>query len=156
MKCVILYEVIFAFLLLGLIAAIALSESMEWLGPSREAVLCGLIGGVGGATYCLRGVYLSASVRGDWSDRWLPWYFIRPIVSVICGVASWVFLKAGLLVLESQQNPDSGHFAYYALAFIAGLNVDKFICKLEDVALTVWGIEKSRSATQNEIQKKGD
>jgi hypothetical protein len=35
---------------------------------------------------------------------------------------------------------------FFALAFIAGFNVDKFVDKIEDVARAVWGIEKSRSA----------
>jgi len=35
---------------------------------------------------------------------------------------------------------------FLALAFIAGLNVDKFITKIEDIAQATWGIEKSRTA----------
>ncbi len=105
---------------------------------------CGICGGIGGVTYCLRGVYLNACVFDQWSDKWLPWYFIRPIVSFICGVTSYVFLKSGLIVLEAQQGEHPTNLAFYALAFIAGLNVDKFIEKLEDIALVTWGIKKSR------------
>jgi hypothetical protein len=36
------------------------------------------------------------------------------------------------------------------LAFIAGLNVDKFIEKLEDIAQISWGIKKSRVASNGD------
>lgn len=105
-----------------------------------------LAGGIGGGIYCLRAVYLNACVRKDWQVTWAPWYVIRPFVSVLCGGVSYAFLKAGLLVLESGTRSDSSELGFYALAFIAGLNVDKFIGKIEDVAQAVWGIEKSRAS----------
>jgi len=115
------------------------------------AAYCGLWGGIGGITYCLRGIYLNACVHNRWSEVWLPWYFIRPIVSFICGLVSCLFLRAGLIVLEAQQSDSSTNLAFYALAFIAGLNVDRFIEKIEDIAQTTWGIKKSRtSAKDNE------
>jgi len=33
-----------------------------------------------------------------------------------------------------------------AFAFFAGLNVDKFVGKIEDVGMAIFGIEKSRTA----------
>jgi hypothetical protein len=130
-----------AYVLLGiqmLLGNIIVPESIQL------AVYCGVCGGTGGVTYCLRGVYLNACVFDRWTEKWLPWYFIRPIVSFICGVASFVFLKSGLIVLEAQQSQHPTNLAFYALAFIAGLNVDKFIEKLEDIAQVTWGIKKSR------------
>jgi len=114
------------------------------------ALYCGLCGGVGGVTYCLRGIYLNACVFNRWSENWRPWYFIRPIVSFIYGVVSFLFLKAGLIVLEAKQTASPTNLAFYALAFIAGLNVDKFIEKIEDIAQVTWGIKKSRTARRNE------
>ncbi len=32
---------------------------------------------------------------------------------------------------------------FFALAFIAGFNVDKFVAKIEEVAKAVWGIGKN-------------
>ena len=113
------------------------------------AAYCGLFGGVGGITYCLRGIYLNACVFNRWSEVWLPWYFIRPIVSFICGVISCLFLRAGLIVLEARQSNSPTNLAFYALAFIAGLNVDRFIERVEDIAQTTWGIKKSRTATKD-------
>lgn len=114
------------------------------------AVLCGLCGGIGGVTYCLRGIYLNACVFDRWSDKWLPWYFIRPVVSFVCGVVSCLFLEAGLIVLEAKQSDDPTNLAFFALAFIAGLNVDKFMEKIEDIAQVTWGIKKSRTAAKED------
>jgi hypothetical protein len=117
-----------------------------WLEKPRAWVLCGFVGGIGGVTYCLRGVYLTACVSKNWSNDWLPWYFLRPFVSVICGVVSLLFLKAGLIILEAKTETDASRLGFLALAFIAGLNVDKFVTKLEDISKAAWGIEKSRAS----------
>lgn len=115
----------------------------------RLMIQCILIGGFGGLLYCLRGVYLNYSVHKRWSNEWIPWYFIRPVVSLICGGISFLFLKAGLLILEAKKETDATNLGFFALAFIAGMNVDKFISKIEDLAQATWGIEKSR-ASNNE------
>lgn len=120
-----------------------------WLDVVRLPFRCVLLGGLGGVVYCLRGVYLNASVRKQWDPSWIPWYYIRPFVSLACGGISFLFLRAGLLLLESKQNTDSTDLGFYALAFVAGLNVDKFITKIEDIAQATWGIEKSRTANDS-------
>jgi hypothetical protein len=112
--------------------------------------LCAMTGAVGGCVYCLRGVYVHRCVEKNWSPDWYVWYFLRPIISTICGAVSYLFLKAGLLVLESKEEPGASQLGFYALAFIAGLNVDKFIAKIEDIAQAVWGIEKSRASRSKE------
>jgi len=66
----------------------------------------------------------------------------------VSGGVSYLFLKAGLLILEAEKETDSSNLGFYALAFISGLNVDKFISKIEEIAKATWGIEKSRSADQ--------
>ena len=37
-----------------------------------------------------------------------------------------------------------------AVAFIAGLNVDKFTSKLEDLAKAAWGVENSRMGKKDD------
>jgi hypothetical protein len=110
---------------------------------------CILIGGIGGILYCLRAVYLNYCVRKSWENEWLVWYLIRPIVSLLSGGVSFLFLKAGLLVLEAKKEESSTNLGYLAFAFIAGLNVDKFITKIEDLAKATWGIEKSRTSSNS-------
>ena len=126
---------------LYLLHASALSEAIfqyKLLGT------CVLLGGFGGSIYCLRGVYLNACVKGIWTAQWEPWYYIRPAVSLVCGGISYLFLNASLIVLEAVSKPGNSEFGFMALAFIAGLNVDKFIGKIEEVGQASWGIEKSR------------
>ncbi len=143
---------IVAYLLLFLagLSAAALSILAGMIPPWAQSMqlffLCALTGGAGGCVYCLRAVYIHRCVEKNWGSDWYTWYFVRPIVSVVCGGISYLFLKAGLLILESHQQEGATEIGFYALAFIAGLNVDKFIAKIEDVAQAVWGIEKSRSA----------
>jgi hypothetical protein len=119
-----------------------------WIEKIRLAYLCILMGGIGGCVYCLRGVYLNACVKKKWDEVWHPWYYIRPFVSLVCGGISYLFLKAGLLVLEARSTNDATDLGFLALAFIAGLNVDKFIAKIEDVSKAAFGIEKSRTAKE--------
>jgi len=108
----------------------------------EELVICGLLGCTGGAIYCLMGVYKHACRENDWHDRWLPWYYIRPVVSLVLGIVSYIFLKAGLLVLTSAQPEQTNTFVFYALAFFAGMSVEKFLAKLNEIARTIFGIGK--------------
>ncbi|MCK4824986.1 hypothetical protein KA005_55060 [bacterium] len=51
--------------------------------------------------------------------------------------------------MESKQLSGTTDLGFLALAFIAGLNVDKFIEKIEDIAQASWGIEKSRTSKES-------
>jgi hypothetical protein len=146
MKLIVAYLLLVGSALTGVVIANVLGLLPSVLAPLRVVISCAAVGGLGGSIYCLRGVYLNACVYKRWDDEWRPWYYIRPIVSVACGGVSYIFLRAGLLVLESGKRPGATDLGFYALAFIAGLNVDKFILKIENIAQAVWGIEKSRSA----------
>ncbi|WP_257010053.1 hypothetical protein [Pantoea vagans] len=142
---------LFAFLCLSTYAIGAMS--LGWLpepyAPLRVPLMCGAIAYTGGCLYCFRAVYLNRCVRKQWDPDWHVWYFIRPITSTIAGAISYLFLKAGLLVLESSTNAGSTEMGFFALAFIAGFNVDKFVAKIEEVAKAVWGIDKTRSSDIN-------
>ena len=141
--------VTFLLILLSLYTVFGLALASEKIILPMESlylfVYCGVIGGIGGITYCLRGVYLNTCVYKRWDNSWLPWYFIRPVVSFICGVVSCLFLKAGLFVLEANQSLNPTNLGFLSLAFVAGLNVDKFTKKIEDIAQVTWGIEPTRS-----------
>lgn len=105
------------------------------------------VAGIAGCLYCLRAVYINKCVYRQWDSNWAAWYFLRPVTSIMAGGASYLFLKAGLLILDSKQETASSDIGFLALAFIAGFNVDKFLSKIESVAQAVWGIEKSRAAS---------
>ncbi|RCL26839.1 hypothetical protein C6A77_11380 [Pseudomonas sp. AFG_SD02_1510_Pfu_092] len=144
--------VIFLYLLLLLFGATYSISAMElgWLSLPYEVIrvplMCAAIACVGGCQYCLRALYLNKCVHKRWDPDWYAWYFIRPITSMVAGAISYLFLKAGLLVLESSSKENASEIGFFALAFIAGFNVDKFFAKIEEVAKAVWGIEKSRAS----------
>ena len=146
MKKIVAYLALIGLVDITLLITARVGQLPDWWSSLGLVTTCTLIGGLGGVLYCLRGVYLNACVRKSWDTNWHPWYFIRPIVSHLCGAVSFLFLKAGLLLLEAQPKTQSTELGFLALAFIAGLNVDKFISKIEDIAQASWGIEKSRTA----------
>jgi hypothetical protein len=119
-----------------------LFELPEWYLSKVLFVNSAIIGSLGGVLYCLRAVYLNKSVYKRWDKDWYVWYYLRPLSSLLSGFISSIFLKAGLLTLDAGEGGAS--FGYLAIAFIAGYNVDNFLKKIEDVAKTVWGIDKSR------------
>ncbi len=154
MKKVIAFLLLFFITLVGVVAAELGGTLPEWIAAKQLWLFCTVAGGLGGCLYCLRGVYLNACVRKHWDRDWEPWYYIRPFASLICGFVSCLFLKAGLLLLEAGQRTDASQLGFYAFAFIAGLNVDRFVAKIEDIAFATWGIEKSRTATREEDREK--
>jgi len=117
-----------------------------WYLENLPLTQCILMGVIGGILYCLRSVYVNRCVRKIWDREWEVWYYLRPITSGISGLVSFVFLKAGLLVLEATSKPEQISFGYLAFAFIAGYNVDNFMKKLEEIAASAWGITKSRAS----------
>ena len=126
---------------------------MPKLAPISLVLNCAIIGGLGGCIYCLRAVYFNVAVFKRWSPEWEVWYYIRPLVSAGIGAVSFIFLKAGFLILESGLDTEESKFGFYAFAFIAGFNVDNFIKQMEDKADAIWGIKKSRAGSDNETKK---
>jgi len=153
MKCVIVYLlIILALITVGFIG-IELYGFPSSLASIELPVRCALIAALGGVLYCLRSVYLNRCVHDRWTKSWEVWYYLRPLTSLICGVVAYVFLKAGLVVLDASQDTDAGNFGYYAFAFFAGLNVDKFVAKIEEIGKSLFGIEKTRNAKLSEDNK---
>lgn len=66
--------------------AFAFIKAPEFLhGEYLNVAACILFGGIGGLTYCLRSVYINTSLHKRWDTCWLPWYVIRPVVSLVLG-----------------------------------------------------------------------
>jgi hypothetical protein len=141
----------------GYLAALAwLLLGVHPQGLSQEMLLglkCAVIGGLGGCFYCLRGMYLNISIKKQWGGEWVTWYLIRPFVSAASGAVAYLFMKAGLLILESGKRSDASDVGFFCVAFIAGLNVDRFVEKIEDVAASIWGIKKSRASSNDSAKE---
>lgn len=150
MKKIIIFLLSFLLLLTLLLILDINALLPPWLNNNKLVFRCILSAGFGGVVYCLRAIYLNACVMKQWDVEWQPWYYIRPFVSLVMGGASYLFLKAGLLVLEGSQQSASSNYGFLALAFIAGLNVDKFLKKIEEISQSIWGIEKSRVSDEKE------
>ena len=73
-----------------------------------------LFGMTGGCVYCMRGIYIHYCAKNNWDNRWCIWHIIRPFVSLICGGASVLFIKAGLLLLTVPFEIQN-HYGIYAL-----------------------------------------
>ena len=154
MKKVVIYLFVVSVIYISLLACVALKI---YTTPKIEMISlilkCAFIGGLGGCIYCFRGVYVNFSVKNRWRSRWEVWYYIRPFVSAICGGVSFLFLQAGLLVLESGVESEASRLGFYAFAFIAGFNVDNFLKKLESISEAIWGIKKSRAGSDDKTKK---
>lgn len=146
MKFVIAYLLITLALISIAFLSIEAYELPEIFLPLDLAIRCAMISAIGGILYCLRSVYLNRCVHDRWNKSWEVWYYLRPLTSLICGVVAYIFLKAGLVVLDASQESDAGSYGYYAFAFFAGLNVDKFVAKIEEIGKSIFGIEKTRNA----------
>lgn len=145
MKLIVAYQFLWL-LVLGFLWSIDLRGLMpEWFDSFSLPYHCALIGMLGGVIYCLRAVYINRSVRGKWNNDWIIWYYLRPVVSLLIGAISFIFIKAGLLFLASGSNNCESPYGFLTLSFIAGLNVDRFLRRLEDVAQISWGVEPSRT-----------
>lgn len=153
MKLVITYLVAMLLIIASAFLGIEQCGLPNSLTSSELALRCALISMLGGILYCLRSVYLNRCVHDRWTKSWEIWYYLRPITSFICGIVAYIFLKAGLVVLDASQNTDAGNFGYYAFAFFAGLNVDKFVAKIEEIGKSLFGIEKTRNAKLSDDNK---
>lgn len=138
--------ILLSMILIVLLGLLAIGAFPMVIGEVQTAAVCMLIGGIGGLIYCLRGVYLNACVKKSWDTGWIPWYFIRPFVSFMLGGISYLFVKTGLLLLGAAEQPDSSQLGVWVIAFLAGLNVDKFVARIESIGQTVWGLEPSRQS----------
>lgn len=153
MLLIIFYHLFLLLIYAVLVVSCLAGKPPAWLLEHQQPLFCMLAGGFGGSIYCLRAVYLNVCVYKQGNPIWRHWYYLRPIVSLCCGFVSFIFLKAGLLALDADLKQDSNFWGFYALAFIAGLNVDRFIEKIEGLAQATWGIERSRTANRTDIKK---
>ena len=101
-----------------------------WLVGINLAIQCALFGLVGGCTYCLRAVYYNKCVTNTWDNKWVVWYFLRPIVSTVIGVITFFLLATGLIAIGGNGVAHS-KYLFYIMAFFAGLKVDFFLKKVE-------------------------
>ncbi len=139
--------IIYLLVLLGLVPAFILLFYYKAIDLKSDLILlgcyCALFGLLGGVINCLRSIYLHVSVFNDWDESWAVWYFLRPIISSVMGLISFVFIEAGLLVFTAQGTnySNSSAMAYFAFSFLAGYNVQNFLRKIEEVSKSLLGVK---------------
>ncbi len=135
-----------ALILTGLYVAFFMQNSQiaEWQ-IWANVIFCGLLGG---CSYCLRALYIQYCVKKEWYPCWIVWHIIRPTVSCIMGAVSFLFIKAGLLLLSIPETDPTQNYGLYAIAFIAGMNVDNFIKRIEGIFKNVMQIEPTRMSNK--------
>jgi hypothetical protein len=69
---------------------------------------------------------------------------------MVAGITAFLFLKAGLLVLDVNTGETASGYGFLAFSYVAGLNVDRFYERLEGIAMSAWGIKPSGIAKQTE------
>ena len=153
MVAIIFYLIVLLCLNAILIISPHLFELPAWYSHDILFANCAYMGLLGGILYCLRAVYLNKCVSKNWDKNWETWYYLRPITSTLSGLISSIFLKAGLLVLQASNLQGETPYGYYAIAFVAGYNVDNFLKKIEAIMQSAWGIKKSRSCERSEDDK---
>jgi hypothetical protein len=152
MKGVIAY---LAFLLAaGVAGAIWLDQvNSTSLAPERLTFFACLIAAFGGGLVnCGRAIYLNACVRRKWDRAWHPWYYVRPVLSAMIGVVAFAFIRAGLFVFGGGEVGKGSVWAFVAIAFIAGYNVQRFLEQLEAISELAFGIKK-KSTPQEEAAR---
>lgn len=143
MKKVISYQILALAVLVFAWAQGPLGNVPAWLTAYQLAINCILVASLAGVLYCIRAVYTNYSARDTWEKRWELWYYLRPLASGIAGLVAFIFLKAGIAVLEASQTGAGGMYGYMAFSFVAGYNVDRFLKKIEDLAQSKFGVEQS-------------
>jgi len=153
MKKVISYQILVILILAFLWALGPLGWMPSWLAAYQLAINCILTASLAGVLYCIRAIYINYSVNNTWSKRWEVWYYLRPLASAVAGLVAYIFLKAGMVVLEASQTGQEGLYGYMAFSFIAGYNVDRFLKKIEGLAKAKYGVEPSRASEKNKDDK---
>lgn len=153
MKSIVIYLVASLITVVALWWNLETGSLPEWVLQHRLAINCLLIATLGGILYCTRAVYVNYCPTGNWDTNWNLWYYLRPLTSAITGLIAFIFLKAGIVILEAENNASASNFGYLAFCFIAGYNVDRFLQKIEDLAKSVFGIEKTRAAERKDNER---
>ena len=152
MKLVISYLFAWIAILATLLFVNLIGLFPAWLAQYALAYQCAIISGIGGMIYCFRGIYTNYCVMGkEWDCTWAVWYYLRPMVSLLMGPIAYIFLNAAGKILDMEKIPGSSPYGFLVVAFIAGYNVDGFLQRVEQVALSAWGVKFSRvSASKGE------
>ena len=111
-----------------------------------------LSGALGGVLCNLRGIFVYYRDEGGLpADYTIP-YLVRPFTAGVCGLFIYFVLSMVItsitLVPVAEGIGFQGTVSYIALAIVAGFGSQEFMERLKEVAITLFGVKRERSAVQ--------
>ena len=99
-------------------------------------------GGIGGILFSLNYI-VAHNEKGDFGQEYYLSYYIRPIISALVGVVSFLVVAGGLLNLagvatSADYTSFSTILTFCGIALLAGYATDSFLDKLGDLASTLF------------------
>ena len=119
-----------------------------------DILLLMLISGALGGVLCnLRGIFVYYRDEGGLPQDYAIPYIVRPFTAGVCGL--FIYFVLSMVITSITMTPVvegigfQGTVSYIALAIVAGFGAQEFMERLKEVAITLFGIRRERSAVQN-------
>lgn len=115
-------------------------------------VLMLIAGALGGVLCNLRGIFVYYRDEGGLPDDYVVPYIVRPFTAGVCGL--FIYFVLSMIITSITLTPVvegigfQGTVSYIALAIVAGFGAQEFMERLKEVAITLFGVKKERSAVQ--------
>lgn len=118
-----------------------------------DILLLMLIAGALGGVLCnLRGIFVYYRDEGGLPGDYIVPYLVRPFTAGVCGLFIYFVLSMVVTSITLVPVADGigfqGTVSYIALAIVAGFGAQEFMERLKEVAITLFGIRRERSAVQ--------
>lgn len=115
-------------------------------------VLMLIAGALGGVLCNLRGIFVYYRDEGGLPADYAIPYLVRPFTAGICGLFIYFVLSMVItsitLVPVAEGIGFQGTVSYIALAIVSGFGSQEFMERLKEVAITLFGVKRERSAVQ--------
>lgn len=115
-------------------------------------VLMLIAGALGGVLCNLRGIFVYYRDEGGLPEDYVVPYFVRPFTAGVCGLFIYfvfsMIITSVTLVPVAEGIGFQGTVSYIAFAIVAGFGSQEFMERLKEVAITLFGIKRERSAVQ--------
>lgn len=115
-------------------------------------VLMLIAGALGGVLCNLRGIFVYYRDEGGLPEDYAIPYLVRPFTAGVCGL--FIYFVLSLIITSITLVPVAegigfqGTVSYISLAIVAGFGAQEFMERLKEVAITLFGVKKERSAVQ--------
>lgn len=115
-------------------------------------ILMLISGALGGVLSNLRGIFVYYRDEGGLPPDYVIPYVVRPFTAGICGL--FIYFVLSLMITSITLVPVAegvgfqGTVSYISFAIVSGFGAQEFMERLKEVAITLFGIRRERSAVQ--------